>query len=115
MSVGTTFFECSAIEAEIIKYMENSFLALKVAFVNQMYDVARASEADWETVREGWLLDPRIGRAHSVVFPEDRGFGGRCLPKDLDAIRAYAQGLGVDASILDAVALANRRLRGGDV
>jgi len=80
------YYACSAVEAEIIKYMENSFLTTKVAFVNQFYDIANLFGADWHRVREGWLLDERVGRAFSAVFADNRGFGGKCLPKDISAI-----------------------------
>jgi len=108
---GVTVWECSATEAELIKYVDNAFLALKVGFVNQMYDLALATGSDWEVVRDGWLLDPRVGRTHTIVYPADRGFGGRCLPKDIDALCAHARELDVDLSVIEALAAANRTLR----
>lgn len=80
------YFRCTAIEAELIKYMENSFFATKVAFVNEFYNIAKLFGANWHTVREGWLLDERIGRSFSAAFAQSRGFSGKCLPKDLSAI-----------------------------
>jgi nucleotide sugar dehydrogenase len=108
-----TFFQCSAVEAEIVKYMENAFLATKVAFVNEFFEVCGALGADWHRVREGWLLDPRVGRSHSAVFPADRGFDGKCLPKDVRAIVAAAAAAGYDARLLAEVLTSNERHRGG--
>lgn len=82
----TRLFQCGAVEAEIAKYMENSYLAVKVTFVNEFFELCLALGADWYTVREAWLLDPRVERDHTAVFPGSRGYGGRCLPKDIDAI-----------------------------
>lgn len=94
------FFQCEAVEAELIKYMENSYLAAKVTFVNEWYEICRAYEVDWHRVREGWLLDPRVGRSHSAVFPASRGFGGRCLPKDLLGIIAASRERGYEPRLL---------------
>lgn len=87
--------------AEFVKYMENCFLATKVAFVNQFYDLARWLGVDFSEARKLWLLDPRIGVSHTYVR-EGRGFGGRCLPKDLRAIIAVANSFG-GAKLLEAV------------
>jgi nucleotide sugar dehydrogenase len=106
-----TYFSCSAVEAELIKYMENSFFATKVSFVNQFYDIAAAFGADWHKVREGWLLDERIGRTSSLVFAENRGYGGKCLPKDIAGIIKAAEAVGYNANILKAVTEYNRKVR----
>jgi UDPglucose 6-dehydrogenase len=100
--------------AELTKYMENCFLALKVAFCNEFFDLAKTFGVDYNELRELWLLDPRMGRSHTFVFPTSRGFGGRCLPKDLDAMIAAARELGYEAALLDAVASTNRRLVSSD-
>jgi nucleotide sugar dehydrogenase len=105
------YHSCSAVDAEIIKYMENSFLATKVAFVNQFYDISNTFGADWHKVREGWLLDERIGRGFSAVFADSRGFGGKCLPKDVTAIVKAAETAGYNAGVLKAVINYNNELR----
>jgi UDPglucose 6-dehydrogenase len=97
--------------AELTKYMENAFLAMKVAFCNEFYDIASRLDVDYNELRELWLLDPRIGRSHTFVFPDDRGFGGKCLPKDLSAIIALACDAGVDTSLLRGVERSNARRR----
>jgi nucleotide sugar dehydrogenase len=109
-----TYFQCSALEAELVKYMENAFLAMKVTFVNEFAQICAHLGADWHAVREGWLLDPRVGRSHSAVFPPLGGFGGRCLPKDLDAIIAAASAAGYEPDLLAEVARSNERIRGAN-
>jgi UDPglucose 6-dehydrogenase len=79
------YYVVDAKTAELCKYMENAFLATKVAFVNQFYDLAQAFGVDYNQLREIWLADDRIGRSHTIVT-EERGYRGRCLPKDMAAI-----------------------------
>ncbi len=104
--------QTDAVTAEMVKYMENAFLATKVAFCNEFYDLAARDGVDYNELRELWLLDPRIGRSHTWVHPTDRGFGGKCLPKDLQAIVGHAQSRGEPAILLESVLRSNRRIRG---
>ena len=99
--------------AELAKYMENCFLAAKVTFCNEFYDLAQGMGVNYDKLRETWLLDPRIGRSHTFVFEDDRGFGGSCLPKDTSALVSQAEELGLDASFMKAVIEKNKRLRNG--
>ncbi len=105
--------QTNAETAELTKYMENAFLALKVTFCNEFYDIAAASGIDYNELRELWLLDPRIGRSHTFVLPHNRGFGGRCLPKDLSAIIDTAHRLGLEPRLLEGVRDANSAMRDG--
>lgn len=105
------YMQTSAKVAETMKYVENSFYATKIAFCNMVADICEANNIDWNTVREGWLLDPRVNPMHTAVFTEDRGFGGKCLPKDTSALMTYGKALGVDTSILQAVLEYNNKLR----
>jgi len=102
------YFRTAALTAEVCKYMENTFLATKVAFVNQFYDIAEAFSVDFSELRSLWLVDPRIGPSHSEVTHE-RGFRGRCLPKDLSAMVAVMEARGA-APLLKAVLDYNRHL-----
>lgn len=71
--------------AEMVKYYTNCFLATKVTFANQMYDICKAGGIDYDDVRENVILDERIGDTHlSVPGPDgDRGFGGHCVKGDV--------------------------------
>ena len=86
--------------AELAKYMENCFLATKVIFCNEFYDLAEKMGISYSELRETWLMDERMGRSHTFVYPESRGYGGKCLPKDVNALIVQAEGLGVDMSML---------------
>lgn len=111
---GLVIQQTDAATAELAKYMENAFLAMKVAFCNEFYDLAGAAGVDYNELRELWLLDPRVGRSHTWVHPDDRGFGGKCLPKDLSALLSTAGDLEVPAVLLRAIAESNARLRPDD-
>ena len=97
----TQFYRTTALTAELCKYMENCFLATKVAFVNQFYDIATTFNVDYAELKELWLADPRIGQSHTTVT-EERGFRGRCLPKDLLAMIAAMKPHG-GALLLEAI------------
>jgi len=95
------YYITDAKTAELCKYMENAFLATKVAFVNQFYDIAHGLNVDFNELRELWLADDRIGRSHTIVTAE-RGYRGRCLPKDMASIIHVARQAG-GAPLLEAV------------
>lgn len=105
------YFQCASDEAALIKYAENTFFATKIAFVNEFRQVCEVHGVDWHTVREGWLLDPRVNPMHTAAFGEDRGFGGKCLPKDLCATIAASQQAGFEPELLNAVHRTNAALR----
>lgn len=90
--------------AELIKYASNAFLATKISFINSLSRICDYVGADVKEVAQGIGLDNRIGRhfLHAGI-----GYGGSCLPKDLDAFISIAEKLGYDFEILKAVRNAN--------
>src|SRR3989344_9156570 len=73
--------------AEMIKYAANVMLAGQIALANEIYHVCRAVGVDYNAVKDAILLDSRIGRNISVPgYDGDLGFGGKCFPKDLNAL-----------------------------
>ncbi len=96
------YYFCDAITAEVAKYMENAFYAVKVTFVNEFYDIAKAHGVDFNLLREMWLADPRISRDHTFVYPESRGFSGKCLPKDCNAIVKSSRDHGYEPKLMAA-------------
>jgi UDPglucose 6-dehydrogenase len=97
--------------AELAKYMENCFLAAKVTFCNEFYDIAQKAGVDYTELRETWLMDERMGRSHTFVYPEKRGYDGKCLPKDVAALINQADELGADATFMKAVQEKNEQYR----
>ena len=83
--------------AELIKHASNSFLALKISYANMLADLAERLGADIGEVVRAMGLDPGSGPA---FFPAGLGFGGFCLPKDLQAFVHLAERSGVDFTML---------------
>lgn len=103
---------CTSMEAELAKYVENTFYATKVTFFNEIYDICEKSGVTWNTVRELFLLDPRVNPMHTMVLKNNRGFGGKCYPKDLNAFIKYAETLdGVNPTLLKSVKKTNEQIR----
>ncbi|MFC1807641.1 UDP-glucose dehydrogenase family protein [Candidatus Omnitrophota bacterium] len=92
--------------AELIKHASNSFLAMKISFINAVSRVCDLSGADIEKVSEGMGLDKRIGKD---FLKAGLGYGGFCFPKDLSAFIHICDALGYNAEILKAVAKVNEQ------
>ena len=97
-------------ELILAKYARNSFLALKVAFFNQMCDLCDALDVEYAAVAHYTGMDERIGYSHTFVT-EERGFGGHCFPKDTSAITTTARRNNVTLSILEEAINYNNQLR----
>lgn len=72
--------------ASLAKYMENSWLATKVSFCNQFYDIAKKCEVNYEELRELFILDPRVNPSHTFVYKDKDYWESHCLDKDVPAI-----------------------------
>lgn len=101
-----------ATTAELLKYMENAWIGTKVTFCNEFFDIAKSYGVSYDELRELWLTDGRVGRSHTVVYPDQRGFDGKCIPKDTNAIYRAAQKQGAQPTLLKAVIETNDRIRG---
>ncbi|MDP3981004.1 MAG: hypothetical protein Q8Q33_06315 [Chlamydiota bacterium] len=102
-------FESSATAAEMVKYMSNCFLATKIIFANEMFDLCEALDVDYDAVKDMVAADKRIGGYLDVTAL--RGFGDKCLPKDMIALRALFKKMGVDDELLTTVWEKNLRIR----
>jgi UDPglucose 6-dehydrogenase len=94
--------------AEIIKHASNSFLSMKISYINAVARMCEKVGADVEVVTQGMGLDPRIGPHH---LSAGVGYGGFCFPKDLLAFKTQAEELGLDFSFLDEVRRINNEQR----
>ena len=89
-----------ATEAELVKYFGNTWFAVKVSFANQMYDLCQKLGLDYDRMVEVAATDKRIGRTHLNIFHRGyRGYGGKCLPKDIRALIQLAEAEGVDLKL----------------
>lgn len=106
-------YHCTIAEAALAKYAINSFMATKVVFMNELYNVAQAAGIDYNNVAHMIKADSRIGNSHMQVPGPDgqMGFGGACFPKDTSALLKYAEGIGENMNVLDAAVKKNTLLR----
>jgi UDPglucose 6-dehydrogenase len=95
--------------AELTKYASNSYLAMRISFMNDMANLCERVGADVEMVRRGMGMDPRIGP--KFLFP-GVGYGGSCFPKDVQAASHTAREHGWTLDIVEAVHRVNERQKG---
>ena len=88
----------------MVKYLTNSFLATKVSFANEIYQICSKLKVDYDKVVEYAILDDRLGKTHwQVPGPDgDFGYGGHCFPKDLKALIKLA----IDNDVLPKMLIA---------
>src|ERR1700716_1569613 len=94
--------------AELIKHAANSFLALKISYINALSAICEASGADIEKVADGIGADKRIGRS---FLNAGLGYGGSCFPKDIAAFIALSEQIGEPFQLLREVQRINQRQR----
>jgi len=106
-------YACTASEAEMVKYVTNNFLTVKVSFANEMYKICQAAGLDYWTVVQIAAKDERLGTSHwRVPGPDgDFGYGGHCFPKDIAAMIKVANDLGVTPTLLEATVQVNDEVR----
>ena len=99
--------------AEMVKYVTNSFLATKVSFANEMYQICGALDIDYDKVVEYATYDERLGKSHwNTPGPDgDFGYGGHCFPKDVKALIHLAEELELHPTMLRATDKKNNVVR----
>ena len=99
--------------AEMIKYVGNTFLATKVMFANEIYKMCELLNIEYKQVIQNVLLDDRIGDTHWDVpgYDGNLGFGGKCFPKDLNALIYLAREYGHRSHLLEEVWRSNLTVR----
>jgi UDPglucose 6-dehydrogenase len=106
---GAPLVRVSRRTAELTKYASNAFLAMKLAFINEMADLCEATGADVGDVAYGMGLDSRIAPGFLEAGP---GYGGSCLPKDARALLRTAHEFGSELSLVRAAVNANEKRQG---
>lgn len=103
-------FQSDPTTAEMVKYMANCYLATKVIFANEMFDLCEKLGIKYEEVKKLTVADHRIYDSHLDVTTM-RGFGGKCFPKDMMALIGLADKLDVDTELLDTAWKKNLKIR----
>jgi UDPglucose 6-dehydrogenase len=102
-------------DAEMAKYIANAFLAVKVSYANEVYDLCDRLHIDYDSVKDIVAADERIGASHMAILDSGyRGYAGKCLPKDSKALLDLARAVGVDLRVLRAADHVNALVRGGE-
>ena len=99
--------------AEMVKYLTNTFLSVKVSFANEIYQLCDRLGIDYDKVVEYATYDERLGKSHWNVpgHDGDFGFGGHCFPKDLKALLHLTKKLGTINNVLSATNETNDNVR----
>jgi len=104
-------FIVSSGEAEMLKYFSNTFLATKVIFANQIYDLCQKLNISYDSIKEMAKTNVRFAFSHFDVWTDGyRGYSGKCLPKDTKSLIRFAGEFGVDLDLLKTVDRINERL-----
>lgn len=106
----TKIFQTDPVTAEMVKYMANTFLATKVIFANEMFDLCEKLGINYQEVKKMVVADRRVYDSHLEVTTQ-RGFGGKCFPKDTVALLGMAKKMGVDMTLLGAMWRKNLKIR----
>jgi UDPglucose 6-dehydrogenase len=103
----------SAKEAEMIKYVANTFLSTKIAYLNEIYQICQTVGIDYNRIIKVLVKDTRLGDTHWNVPGHDGhfGFGGTCFPKDLNALIQFGKQNGQSTPLLEAVWNKNLEVR----
>lgn len=104
--------QMTALEAEVAKYLENRHIAFKVAECNEAYDFCQKLGVDYNNIREAVFQDDsRMSPYWTFVYPDNRGFESKCIPKDVEAIVAKARDLGCPMKITEKILEVNKKWR----
>jgi UDPglucose 6-dehydrogenase len=103
----------TAKEAEMIKYVANTFLSTKVAYLNEIYQICQRVGINYDRIANVLVKDSRLGNTHWKVPGHDGhfGFGGTCFPKDINALIQFGKQNGQPTPLLDAVWNKNLEVR----
>lgn len=103
-------YQTDPTSAEMVKYMANCYLASKVIFANEIFDLCEKLGIKYEEVKKMVVADHRIYDSHLDVTTQ-KGFGGKCFPKDIVALIGLGRSLNVDVSFLEKVWNKNLEIR----
>lgn len=94
LSPDVKIHKVTALEAEIVKLVENSYGALKVTWANTLLSLADKSNSSFVRIHQAWNSDPRTDSMHVRAVSHDRGWRSKCWDKDIPALAKYAETVG---------------------
>ncbi len=109
-NANVTIRQVSNYEAEVIKLSENRAIAFKVAQCQELYDVCEKAGVDYYTIRDAvYGDDPRFNMWFTFVYPDKRGFGSKCLPKDVYGWATWAESVGYNPELTNKMLEVNHQ------
>lgn len=90
-------------EAEVLKYYNNVYAALRVTFANVMYEICEKLDCDYTTIKNAYIKTGKATDMYLDVNPGLRGYGGMCLPKDTQAIASLIKDLGLELELIQSI------------
>lgn len=93
---------CSLQEAETLKMMSNAYASLRITFANHFFDLSKKTDSDYNHI-VNMLLQTQHEQTYLEASDELRGFGGKCLTKDLDFLLSTFRGIGLQQTLLSAI------------
>jgi len=98
-------------EAEVLKYYNNVYAALRVTFANVMYEICDKLDCDYTTIKNAYIKTGKATDMYLDVNPNLRGYGGMCLPKDTQAIASLLKQLNLDFELINSVHTDNEKFK----
>lgn len=98
-------------EAEVLKYYNNVYAALRVTFANVMYEICEKLDCDYTTIKNAYIKTGKAIDMYLDVNPSLRGYGGMCLPKDTQAIASLINELGLDLELIKSIHYDNSKFK----
>ncbi len=98
-------------EAEVLKYYNNVYAALRVTFANVMYEVCEKLDCDYTTIKNAYIKTGKAKDMYLDVNPNLRGYGGMCLPKDTQAIMSLLNKLELDYDLINSIDADNSKFK----
>jgi len=99
--------QLSPTEAEVLKYYNNAYAALRITFANIMYEVCEEFECDYSKVKEAYVTTGKTNDLYLDVNKQLRGYSGMCLPKDVNALGTLLKNLNMEYKLIESISSDN--------
>lgn len=103
--------QLSPTEAEILKYFNNAYAALRIVFANVFYELCETLECDYSKVKDAYVLTGKTNDLYLDVNKRLRGYGGMCLPKDVNALASTLKKLDLEFDLIQSIATDNKKFK----
>ncbi len=95
--------QLSPTEAEVLKYYNNAFAALRIVFSNIIFELCEKLDCDYSKVKDTYILTGKTNDLYLDVNKKLRGYGGMCLPKDVRALANILEDAGLDFDLIESL------------